>query len=179
MKVSSIATTPLTAVGVAALLSATAGSALAFEAKISGHVNRMIVSVDDGTQSETFHADNMNSQTRFRFTGTREVVPGLTAGVNCEVGFSSNPSSEINMTTRSVDGTFKERHVEAFLTGNWGKLSLGQGDGAANSAMEVHLSGTSYRQYLRAKAERTAEYLEFRESLEWKAYLRRKEGSVN
>jgi predicted porin len=85
----------------------------------------------------------MNSQTRFRFTGTREVKPGLTAGVNWEVGFSSNPSNEINMTTHSVEGTFKERHVEAFLAGKWGKVSLGQGDGAANGAMEVDLSGTS------------------------------------
>jgi hypothetical protein len=34
----------------------------------------------------------------------------------------------------------------------------------------------AYRQYLRAKAEGSAEYREFLEWLEWKAYLRRKEG---
>lgn len=107
----------------------------------------MIMSVDDGIQSETFHADNVNSQTRFRFTGTQDVTPGLKAGINWEVGYTSNPSSGISMTTRSVDATFNERHVEVFLTGDWGKVSLGQGDGAANGGMEVDLSGTSVIHY--------------------------------
>jgi predicted porin len=132
---------------VAAALSAAAGAADALEAKVSGHLNRMIINVDDGTQSETFHADNGNSQTRLRFTGTQEVMPGLTAGVNWEVGYSSNLSSSLNMTNRSADANFNERHVDAYLLGRWGKVSLGQSDGAANGAMEVDLSGTSVISY--------------------------------
>ncbi|MBL8323523.1 MAG: porin [Rubrivivax sp.] len=129
------------------LLAIAATPARAFEYKLSGHVNRLLVQVDDGTQNRLFHADNVNSQTRFRFTGTHEVQPGLRAGINWEVGYTSNPSSSISMTTRSVDATFNERHAEVFLLGPWGKASFGQGDGAANGGMEVDLSGTTVINY--------------------------------
>jgi predicted porin len=131
----------------AAALAVLAADASAFEAKISGHVNRLIMQVDDGEQSKLFHADNVNSQTRFRFTGTHDVTTGLKAGINWEVGYTSNPSSRISMTSRSVDATFNERHAEIFFLGNWGKLSFGQGDGAANGGMEVDLSGTAVINY--------------------------------
>ncbi len=131
----------------AAMLLAAATGAHAFEAKISGQVNRLMTQVDDGTDSKLFHADNVNSQTRFRFTGEQEVQPGLKAGINWEVGYTSNPSSGISFTTRSVDATFNERHADLYLTGNWGKVSLGQGDGAANGGMEVDLSGTTVIHY--------------------------------
>jgi len=131
-----------TAVAVLTLFAA-AASAQAFDYKLSGHVNRLLTSVDDGTQSRLFHADNVNSQTRFRFTGSQEFAPGLTAGINWEVGYTSNPSSGISMSTRSVDATFNERHAEVYLSSPWGKASFGQGDGAANGGMEVDLSGTS------------------------------------
>lgn len=107
----------------------------------------MLTQVGDGTQSRLFHADNVNSQTRFRFTGTHAFAPGLTAGINWEVGYTSNPPSGISMTGPSVDATFNERHAEVFLDSPWGKVSFGQGDGAANGGMEVDLSGTSVIQY--------------------------------
>lgn len=135
--------TALTAI---ALLCVT-NAANAFDYTLSGQVNRLITSVDDGTQSKLFHADNVNSQTRFRFTGSHEFRPGLKAGINWEVGYTSNPSSSISMTNRSVDATFNERHAEVFLQSAWGKASFGQGDGAANGGMEVDLSGTSIINY--------------------------------
>lgn len=136
------------ALAAAAVVGATAAtSAYAFDYKLSGHVNRLITSVDDGTQSRLFNADNVNSQTRFRFTGWQEFAPGFTAGINWEVGYTSNPSSGISMTNRSVDATFNERHAEAYLQTEYGKLSFGQGDGAANGGMEVDLSGTTVIQY--------------------------------
>lgn len=126
---------------------ATALSAQAFEAKVSGHVNRLIMQVDDGVQSTMFQADNVNSQTRFRFAGTHDIRPGLTASINWEVAYTSNPSSGISMTDRSVDATFNERHAEVYLLGDWGKVSLGQGYGAANGGMEVDLSGAAVINY--------------------------------
>lgn len=119
----------------------------AFEYRLSGQVNRLLTSVDDGTQSRLFNADNVNSQTRFRFTGAHEFAPGIKAGINWEVGYTSNPSSGISMTTRSVDATFNERHAEAYLLSQYGKVSFGQGDGAANGGMEVDLSGTTVIHY--------------------------------
>lgn len=135
------------AASIAAVLWAAAGPAAALEAKISGHVNRLLMGVDDGTESKLFNADNINSQTRFRFTGTEELWSGLKAGILWEVGFTSNPSNALSFTNRSAAATLNERHVDAFLVGNWGKLSLGQGDGAANGGMEVDLSGTAVINY--------------------------------
>src|SRR3990170_4024302 len=68
---------------VAASLALTAASAHAqgIEVKLSGQVNRGVMFVDDGVQSDAFHVDNDNSSTRFRFTGTGEVSPGLKAGL--------------------------------------------------------------------------------------------------
>jgi predicted porin len=131
----------------ACLIAVATPPARAFEYKLSGHVNRLLMQVDDGTQSRLFHADNVNSQTRLRFTGTHDVGPGLRAGISWEVGYTSNPSSSIGMATRSVDATFNERHAEVFLGGPWGKASFGQGDGAANGGMEVDLSGTTVINY--------------------------------
>lgn len=128
-------------------LGTTAAWSQSFEYKISGHVNRLLMQVDDGTQSRLFNADNSNSQTRFRFTGSKEFSPGLVAGVNWEVGYSSNPSSGISFANPSVSGDFNERHAEVYVTSPWGKVSLGQGDGAANGGMEVDLSGTTVMQY--------------------------------
>lgn len=135
------------AASLSAALLAAAAPAGALEAKISGHVNRVLMGVDDGTESKLFNADNINSQTRFRFTGTEEIWTGLKAGILWEVGFTSNPSNALSFTNRSAAATFNERHVDAFLVGNWGKLSLGQGDGAANGAMEVDLSGPAVINY--------------------------------
>lgn len=138
---------PIGAALAAVALLSLANAANAFDYKLSGQVNRLITSVDDGTQSRLFHADNVNSQTRFRFTGAHEFRPGLKAGINWEVGYTSNPSSGISMANRSVDATFNERHAEVFLESAWGKASFGQGDGAANGGMEVDLSGTSVINY--------------------------------
>lgn len=127
---------------IAAALFASTTVVHAFEAKVSGHVNRVLIQADDGTDSRLFHADNVNSQTRFRFAGAQEFEGGMKAGINWEVGYTSNPSSGISFATRSVDATFNERHAEPFLLGDWGKVSFGQGDGAANGGMEVDLSRT-------------------------------------
>jgi hypothetical protein len=44
--------------------------AAAFEAKLSGQVNQMMMWADDGNEDDFFVADNTNSSTRFRFTGS-------------------------------------------------------------------------------------------------------------
>lgn len=138
------------ALAAATLAVAAAGAAVdaqAFEYTVSGQVNRLLTSVDDGMQSRLFQADNVNSQTRLRLAGAHQFAPGLTAGINWEVGYTSNPSSGISMSVRSVDATFNERHAEAYLLTDYGKVSFGQGDGAANGGLEVDLSGTSVISY--------------------------------
>src|SRR5688572_7194870 len=103
---------------VATALAAAAASAHAqgIEVKLSGQVNRGVMFVDDGLQSDSFHADNDNSSTRFRFAGTGEVTPGLKAGLIFEVEYQSSPSNLVTFADR--DGTaptLDERHMDLFF----------------------------------------------------------------
>jgi predicted porin len=135
---------------IAAALAAGAASvhAQGIEVKLSGQVNRGVMFVDDGQQSEAFHVDNDNSSTRFRFQGTGEISPGLKAGLVFETEYQSSPSNLVTFADRDAAApTLDERYMEVFLDGRLGKLSMGQGDGAANGGVEVDLSGTSVAHY--------------------------------
>jgi len=129
-------------------LASATGVAHAIEAKVSGQVARAVMFVDDGKTEEVHHVDAAD-KTRFRFTGTGEIMPGLTGGLAFEAEFISNPSSNVTNFQKSTgngnNGTnvsLDERHMHVWLGGAFGRVSLGQSDGAANGASEVDLSGT-------------------------------------
>ncbi len=122
--------------------------AYAVSFKISGQVNRAIQHLDNGVSSDTLHVDNDASSTRFRFVGQEEIGDGLKAGIVWETEFESNTSSGTDVG-QTDDGTsaFKERKLEAWFSDFWGKVWIGQGDGAANGTSEVDLSGTAVIEY--------------------------------
>lgn len=136
------------ALAVAALLGVS-GTAAAIDAEFSGHVNRAIMFFDDGESSETAFVDNESSNSRVRFRGTGELAPGITAGVYGEWEFVSNNSSAVAIDDVGDGGEFSvnERHMDTFIQGDFGKLSLGQGNGAANGIAEIDLSGTMMANY--------------------------------
>lgn len=120
-----------------------------------GQISRALLFADDGTQSKWFHVDNESSGTRFGFTGTAPVNPGLRAGFRIELDLQSNesqlvsftPAAGTNSPASNFPGTtagtgFSERHMDAWFEGGWGRVNIGQGDGAANGASESDLSGT-------------------------------------
>jgi hypothetical protein len=117
------------------------------EVKLSGQINRAILHADDGGQKDWFNVDNDNSSTRFRFDAAGNVRPGLRAGILFEVEYQSNPSNLVNFAGRQVSPSLDERHMDVFVNGGWGTVRLGQGDGAANGAAEVDLSGTAVAHY--------------------------------
>jgi Gram-negative porin len=139
-------TLALLAAGAAAAAQAQA-PAQGIEVKLSGHINRALMHVDDGTEQDSFNVDNGNSSTRFRFNAEGPAGAGRRAGILFEVEFQSNPSGAVTFADRSIDAEFRERHMDVFLTGGFGTVRLGQGDGAANGASEVDLSGTSVAHY--------------------------------
>lgn len=155
MTVKSRARNALTSASIASLC-ATVSVAQAqdkpMEVKISGHVNRMLMYVDDGQDNTVFNVDNVNSQTRFRFVGSKEFAPGWSAGINWEVGWTSQRSDRVNFGDRDGAATaLNERHTEAILSSaQFGSMRLGQGDGAANGNIEIDLSGTKVVQYANA-----------------------------
>ena len=123
--------------------------------QVYGQVARALLFADDGVQSKWFHVDNEASGTRFGFTGTGQALPTLRYGFRIELDLQSNESQRVNFGAggnappnsnfpgHDEDvGGFAERHMDAWLEGGWGRMNIGQGDGAANGASESDLSGT-------------------------------------
>jgi len=134
---------------ISVIIAGTSGYANALDAKISGQLNKAVMTMDDGDKTTAAIVDVVNSSTRFRFTGSQEIDPGLTAGIIWETEYRDTPSSQVGVSDRNHGDspTMHERHANIFLKGDWGKFSIGQGNGAANGASEVDLSGTTVASY--------------------------------
>ena len=153
----------LTAVLAAGLTVMGFGSAHAMEVKLSGQINRAIMWADNGVDSELLHVDNDNSSTRFRLKGSQQVTDSLKVGVVWENEFESNSSSKVDVGQKDDgESAFKERKFEGYFQGAFGKISIGQGDGAANGTSETDLSGTTVIMY--SGVNDTAGDIKFRDS---------------
>jgi len=124
-------------------------TAQAVKYKLSGQVNRAVVYMDDGVQSDVRHEDNISSGTRIRLRGSEDLGNGMKVGFYWEFQTSSNPSNgggdRGNFPDANSDGnqnTSQIRHANVWFSGNWGRLQIGQGDGAGNGATQVTLDGT-------------------------------------
>jgi len=128
----------------------------AVEFTISGQVNRLIMAVDNGDVDGIVHADNSVSGTRWRIKGQGDLDNGMTAGLYFENQLQSNPSSKVTSGDLDSDGEqgnvgdgdlFSVRQANVWIKGNFGKVTIGQGDGAANGSAETDRSGTDVVQY--------------------------------
>jgi predicted porin len=131
-------------------------SANAFEFTLSGQVNRLIMGVDNGEESGVVNADNSVSGTRVRTKGEGDIGNDMTAGFYLEYQLQSNPSDEITEDSLDSDGiggdvgdgdNFSNRNANVWFKGNFGKVTLGQGSGAADGSTEADKSGTTVIQY--------------------------------
>ena len=142
----------LLAVAVAGAIAPMAAQAL--DVSVSGHVNRMIRYADDGHDSDVQHLDTTASRSRWRMTAEGELDNGLTAGAHIESGFASNRTFKVGTHTKGdvpdnptakknddgevtgVDsGAPDFRFSYIYLSGNFGKVTLGQAATAGNGAM--------------------------------------------
>jgi predicted porin len=128
----------------------------AIDFSISGQVNRLIMNVDNGDEDGLVHADNSVSGTRWGFKGNGELDNGMTAGFLYENQLQSNPSSDVEASELDSDGIngdvgsgdeFSTRQSNIWLKGDFGKVTMGQGSGAADGTAEVDKSGTTVIQY--------------------------------
>jgi len=139
-------TTTLVAVIAGSMILAPA--AQAFEAKISGQVSRMVVAPDDAAGDELQYVDIGWSGSRFRFTGSEEMDNGIKVGFRFEIQARDNPTQDTGGATLGPpSGTAfnnqDNRYQDLYFSGNFGKISFGKGDGAANGSTEVDMSGTA------------------------------------
>jgi predicted porin len=118
-------------------------AAHAVKYKLSGQINRAAVYTDDGQSSDVQFVDNISSGTRWRLTGDEDIGNGMKVGFNWEWQNSSNPSNAgAPIKSGDLGDAQSMRKAEVWFSGGWGKVSLGQGDGAGNGTTEVDLSDT-------------------------------------
>lgn len=119
-------------------------SAQAVKYKLSGQVNRAILFQDDGVQSDVRHVDSISSGTRIRLRGSEDMGNGMQVGFYWELQTSSHGSNGVrpDQNTDNPNNSNNIRQAHVWFSGNWGKLSMGQLDGAANGAVESDLSAT-------------------------------------
>ena len=80
-------------------------SVQAFEVKVTGQVNQLIMWTDNGNASDFFIADNDNSSTRFRFTGN-ESFGKMDAGFKIELEAQRNATNTLDIPNTG-DGDFE------------------------------------------------------------------------
>ncbi len=117
-------------------------AAHAVKYKLSGQINRMAVYQNDGTASDIQFVDNGASGTRWRMTGSEEIGNGMKVGFNWEWQRQSNGGTGPTGSAGGGAASNTMRKAEVWFSGGWGKVSLGQGDGAGNGSTEVDLSDT-------------------------------------
>ncbi|MGB5687201.1 MAG: hypothetical protein WBM35_15435 [Candidatus Electrothrix sp.] len=108
-----------------------------------GHINRAVMSVDDGNEDKIFHVDNSHSESRVGLKGKVTASEALTIGGSVEVQWQANPSNKVSMDEESISSELKERKMEVYFdVDKIGKLSVGRGDMASDGSSEMDLSGT-------------------------------------
>ncbi|MEE8253708.1 MAG: porin [Hyphomicrobium sp.] len=127
----------------AGLVAAPVLSAQAYEFAISGHINRTIVQLDNGDEDGIFHADNDSSSSRIRFVGSGDYGAGK-AGFTMEHQFESNTTAGLDLPNVAGGAGDNDsiRKVEGWFSGDWGKISIGQGSDALDGVTEFDLGGT-------------------------------------
>ena len=121
-------------------------AAHAVKYKLSGQINRAAVYQNDGQASDIQFIDNESSGTRWRLTGSEDIGRGMKVGFNWEWQNSSIGGGASIRTpsagTSAPSDKQTMRKAEVWFSGGWGKVSLGQGDGAGNGLTEIDLTST-------------------------------------
>ena len=120
-----------------------APAAQAFESNISGQVSRMMVSPDDAVGDEIQYQDIGWSGSRFRFTGSEDMKNGMKVGFRFEIQARNNNAGTDGAQLANNGDNQDNRYQDLYFSGDFGKISFGKGDGAANGSTEVDLSGTA------------------------------------
>ncbi len=140
-----------------ALIAGLTANAFAVDVEVYGQVNKLLMAVDDGRDTDVSVGDNDYSSTRFGVKGSQVLDNGLTASVLLEAELQDNASDTVTQvgnsssgTTATTDaddygvsgGSFESRHARVGIAGDFGALFLGQTSTASDSTTEQDLAGT-------------------------------------
>lgn len=125
-----------------------ASEAAAVSVELYGQVNKSLLAVDDGENTEFTIVDNDISSTRIGLKGSQVLDNGLTASVLLETEILDNASDLVSQTGDNAnnisnrnEATFVSRHARVGLAGNWGAVFLGRQSTATDSVTEQDLVG--------------------------------------
>lgn len=108
----------------------------------SGQINRALNTVDDGRSTRTYHVDNENASTRFRFLGETAAYEGWRAVSLFEFEFMSNRSLVVNQNNQSGNEQISRRLFDIGVNNNdYGTITLGHGWMASDGTSELDISG--------------------------------------
>ena len=113
-------------------------AAQAVDFTISGHINRalFVVDSDDADSSKAEIANNGSSSTRVRVTGSGEMMDGNTVGIQFEYeeGGSYDSSTDGKEDDNTGGTGLKLRHANVYYSGEFGKITIGQGSEAGDGS---------------------------------------------
>jgi hypothetical protein len=125
---------------------------------VSGWVSEGIFAWDDGTESKAYVGTNSLEQSRVRFVGEAQIMPGYSAGYTLEIGTQGNPSNKFdqigpgNGTGSGAPNTLLVRKSNWWLKSkDYGKLTVGM-EGTATYHLLDDADGTNTRNYSDAQA---------------------------
>jgi len=123
-------------------------AAQAVSFNVSGQVNKAVMFADDGADSDIYFVDNTASNSRFRLSGSEDMGNGVTAGFRIELAsevnsnFTQTIDANGDVTNFGGGGGTSMRKSEAYFSGNFGTLTLGQGPTATDGMGDADLSNT-------------------------------------
>jgi predicted porin len=125
-----------------------AGNAFAADVTAYGQVNKLIMGVDNGTETNTAIVDNDASSTRFGFKAKQQLDNGLVISGLLELQSESNSSSGVNMeddgTNEEDDASgISERHSRIGVGSKYGTFLIGKTSEATDGVAEIDLGGVS------------------------------------
>ena len=117
-------------------------TAQALDVSVSGQVNRAIRFADNGANSDVQHVEGAASGSRFRFTASGEVAPGIVAGAKIEQGFSVGA---VDIDAKDADKpeavNFRESYL--YFGGDFGTVTMGWTYPAGNGIEFTSYSGAT------------------------------------
>jgi hypothetical protein len=124
---------------------------------VSGWVNESVMYWDDGSESNVYVGTNKLEQSRVRFVGEAQIVPGWSAGYTLELGIlGANSSGSAGWNQSNPDGT--SNNAVSVRKSSWfikskelGKVTVGQ-DGTALYHLLDDADGVNTRNFSDAQA---------------------------
>lgn len=126
------------------------------------NINRALMHASDGFQKDTYFVDNTSQSTRAGLSGEKSMDACTKVGGKLELEFVSASSSAVSQLNKNASSVFasntgagtiqtdptenlgaKIRQADTWISGEFGKLSLGHGSMAAWTAVASDLSGTA------------------------------------